>query len=88
VGFFFHQITRPRPISSPTETEKLVDIALPGTISIARACGDVPCGQCEPCHRKVMLNLASYALRSSETQEEDDPKGVLLDLLDKLGLPS
>jgi hypothetical protein len=35
-----------------------------------------------------MLNLASYALRSSETQEEDDPKGVLLDLLDKLGLPS
>jgi len=28
-----------------------------------------------------MLNMAAYALK------EEDPKGVLLDLLDKLGLP-
>jgi hypothetical protein len=32
-----------------------------------------------------MLNTASYALRA-ETGEEGDPKGALLDLLDKLGL--
>lgn len=33
-----------------------------------------------------MLNTAAYALRS-QTEEEGDPKGVLLELLDKLGLP-
>lgn len=65
-----------------------MDIALPGTISIPRTCGDVPCGQCDPCRRRAMLNVASYAIRLSEREEESDPKGALLDLLDKLGLPS
>lgn len=65
-----------------------MDIGLPGTITIPRICGEVPCGQCDPCLRKAMLNLASYALRDAEKREEGDPKGTLLDLLDKLGLPS
>lgn len=63
-----------------------MDISPVGTITIPRTCGDVPCGQCPPCHRLAMLNASAYALRR-ETEEEDNPKDVLLDLLDKLGLP-
>ncbi|AXH66181.1 hypothetical protein SEA_SATIS_20 [Streptomyces phage Satis] len=62
-----------------------MDISPVGTITIPRICGDVPCGQCAGCHKRAMLNTASYALRA-ETGEEGDPKGALLDLLDKLGL--
>lgn len=40
-----------------------------------------PCGLCEDCRRVAMGKLARYALK------EEDPKGVLLDLLGKLGLP-
>ena len=63
-----------------------MDISPVGTITIPRTCGAVPCGQCEPCHRKAMLVMAEYASRRG-TQEEDDPKGVLLELLDMVGLP-
>lgn len=41
-----------------------------------------PCGQCTECHRVAMMHTASYAMK------EEDPKGTLLDLLDKLGLSS
>lgn len=54
---------------------------IPATLTATRPCGDIPCGQCAPCHHRVMTNVAAYALK------EEDPKGVLLDLLDKLGLP-
>jgi hypothetical protein len=62
-----------------------MDISPVGTLTIPRICDAVPCGQCESCHRRAMLNTASYALRL-ETEEEGDPRGALLDLLDKLGL--
>lgn len=65
-----------------------MDLTLPGTVSAPRACEKMPCGQCDSCTRKVMLKLASYALRDAETQEEGDPKATLLDLLALLGLPS
>lgn len=58
-----------------------MDIVPVSTVTVPRPCGDIPCGQCTPCHRVVMLNMAAYALK------EEDPKGILLDLLDKLGLP-
>lgn len=59
-----------------------MDIVPVSTVTIPRPCGVIPCGQCESCHRVAMLNTASYALK------EEDPKGALLDLLSKLGLPS
>ena len=61
-----------------------MDIAPVSTITIPRTCGAVPCGQCQPCRHRAMLNMASYALRS-ET-EEGDPKAALCELLDALGL--
>lgn len=63
-----------------------MDISPVGTITIPRPCGEVACGQCTACRRTAMLNTAAYALRAN-TEEEGDPKDVLLDLLDKLGLP-
>lgn len=62
-----------------------MDIAPPVSLTIPRTCGDVPCGQCAPCHRLAMRNTAAYVLRA-ETEEEGDPKATLLDLLDMLGL--
>lgn len=61
-----------------------MDIAPVSTITIPRTCGDVPCGQCDLCRRRAMLNMASYALRS-ET-EEGGPKAALSELLEALGL--
>lgn len=55
---------------------------IPTALTATGPCAGIPCGQCEPCHRRVMVNVAAYTLK------EEDPKGVLLDLLDKLGLPS
>lgn len=38
-----------------------------------------PCGVCEDCRRVAMGKLARYAMK------EEDPRGTLLDLLNKLG---
>lgn len=62
-----------------------MDIAPVGTITIKRTCGDVPCGQCQPCLHRAKLHAASYADRVAEA-EEDDPKAVLTELLKCLGL--
>lgn len=62
-----------------------MDIAPPVSLTIPRTCGDVPCGQCEPCRRRAMRNTAAYILRT-EMEEEGAPKAALLDLLDMLGL--
>lgn len=62
-----------------------MDFSPVGTVTIPRICGDVPCGKCPPCHRLAMLTASSYALRR-ETEEENDPEAILLDLLDRLGL--
>lgn len=76
-----------------------MDINPVSTVTIERAClrleelarqvnpdasvdAVAPCGQCDPCRRVAMRHLASYALK------KEDPKGVLLDLLSKLGLSS
>lgn len=59
-----------------------MDITTIPTARLPRQCGSIPCGQCEPCLRRAMLKLAIYA------QKEEDPKGVLLELLAELGLPS
>jgi len=61
-----------------------MDIAPVSTITIPRTCGAVPCGQCQPCRRRAMLNMASYALRGEA--EEGDQKAALSELLDALGL--
>lgn len=62
-----------------------MDIGPVGILTIKRICGDVPCGQCQPCLRRAMLHTASYVDRSVNA-EEDDPKAVLSDLLKCLGL--
>jgi hypothetical protein len=59
-----------------------MDITPVSSVTIPRQCMPIPCGQCEACHRVAMLNMAAYAAK------EEDPKGALLDLLSKLGLPS
>lgn len=59
-----------------------MDISTVPTVNIPRQCNDIPCGQCQPCHRRAMVKAAVFA------QKEEDPKGALLDLLAKLGLPS
>jgi hypothetical protein len=58
-----------------------MDLTPMPTVSIPRQCGPIPCGHCHTCRRRAMLHMAEYAATSKE-----DPKGVLLDLLNKLGL--
>lgn len=48
--------------------------------TLARPCGGIPCGMCDRCLRKVLKNLASYALKT------EDPRGILRDLIDRLDL--
>jgi hypothetical protein len=64
-----------------------MDIEAVGILTLPKICGQVPCGQCDSCVLHVMKNAAAYSLRAG-TQEEADPKAVLLDLLAHLGLPS
>lgn len=60
-----------------------MDIRPIGTAVTPQICGNAPCGQCAPCHRKAKLMVASYAVRNAE---KDAPQGALLDLLEHLGL--
>lgn len=62
-----------------------MDISPVGTLTIPRTCGEIPCGKCETCVRRAMLHTASYVHRLANA-EEDDPKAVLSDLLEALGL--
>jgi hypothetical protein len=71
----------------PEKELEAVDIESVGILTLPKICGQVPCGQCESCVLHVMRNAAAYSLRVGK-QEEADPKAVLLDLLERLGLPS
>ena len=62
-----------------------MDIGPVGTVTTKRTCGEVPCGQCQPCLHRAMLHASSYADRTANA-EEDDPKAVLTELLTCLGL--
>lgn len=57
-----------------------MNILVPMNLTTGK-CGDVACGSCPACLRRVMLKMASYALRT------EDPAGTLRALLDDLGLP-
>lgn len=59
-----------------------MDIVPVSTVTVPRKCGEVRCGQCEPCRVRAMKNTAAYALK------EEDPQGALLELLSQLGLIS
>lgn len=61
-----------------------MDIRTLEVAAVEQICGDVACGQCSSCHRKAMLMAASYVERNTK---KDAPQGVLLDLLEHLGLP-
>lgn len=56
-----------------------MNILAPLTLTNAE-CGDIPCGACPPCLRRVMLKAAEYALRT------ENPAGTLRALLEDLGL--
>ena len=57
-----------------------MDIKVPAVVR-SKNCGEVPCGVCPRCVRRVLLHMAAYALRT------EDPQGTLRDLMVDLGLP-
>lgn len=63
-----------------------MDIAPMGTLTIARVCGDIPCGQCAACLHRAQFHAASYIHRTVEENEEGDRKTALKGLLECLGL--
>lgn len=69
-----------------------MDISVP-TVTVPHECGILRCGQCESCRWVAMVTTRSYVYRQKAADalvdqdgREEDPDGVLLELLKQLGL--